>query len=717
MNILFEIGSEEIPARFLPPAMESMRELAERLLAQNAIDFEKITTFATPQRLVLRIDGMSDHQKPRTITHFGPPKNAAFDNNGVPTKAAISFANSKNIKIEEIVVLKKEKSPGQLGEYIAAVINEKGRPSKDIIPDIFNKIISSLQFPKTMRWGNYNVRFARPVRWILALCDNIPFNVEFGGVKSNNFTFGHRFLANHAIEITSIDDYITALKNACVIIEPDARKAMIQEQISQIEGQLKAEVVKDEGLLTTVTYILEYPNALTAEFSVDFLSLPKELLISVMRGHQKYFALCSADGTLINKCIVISNTLKENAQNVKGGAEKVLGARFEDARFYFEQDSITPLIDKIDALKSITFQEGLGSVYDKVQRLQVICGYLSKALFGAIAPNPNYSQLNRAVNLSKADLSTGVVKEFPELQGIMGSRYAQLDGEDETITQALIEQYLPKPGEDILPKTKIGIILSLADKLDNIASFFSIGLIPTGSKDPFALRRQAVGIIAILKAGFAYQSKSGQAKDLPLRQNDFLINLTNLFESPLNLLHIKLPNSNVADIYKMIEFFFQQRLEAIFSAEGYTHDKIDASLHNFMNLPMSFIYRRLDTFRDIRKDSDYNEFLLAIKRVRNIIPKGFSGIVDGSYLVEDDERNLYEKVIGVEPKFTEFTETGDFKGAVNCLKELIPYINKFFDAVLVMDKNEEIRHNRIALLKYIYDFSLRAGDISLLLEK
>ncbi|MBF0473520.1 MAG: glycine--tRNA ligase subunit beta [Nitrospirae bacterium] len=694
MNILLEIGTEEIPARFLPNTMESMRELAEKLLDQNAVDFEKIYTLATPQRLVIIIYGVAEHQKPRTITHFGPPKNAAYDKEGSPTKAAVSFANSKNIKINEIVVLKKEKSPGQFGEYIAAVINEKGLPTKEIISDIFNKLITSLQFPKTMRWNNYDVKFARPVRWILALCGSVPFNVEFGAVISNNFTFGHRFLSNQKIQINSPDDYISALRNAFVIVDPDERKQIIQEQISEIERELNALVVNDEGLLTTVSYILEYPTAVIAEFSVDFLRLPKELLISVMRDHQKYFALRNQNGTLINKCIVISNTLKENAKNVAKGAEKVLGARFDDARFYFEQDTNTPLLEKFDSLKSITFQEGLGSIYDKVQRLQEICRFLSISLF-----NEEISLLNRAVNLSKADLSTGVVKEFPELQGIMGSHYAQLDGESDEIVQAILEQYLPKPGEDILPKTKIGIILSLADKIDNIASSFGLGLIPTGSKDPFALRRQAIGIISII------------------RQRDFIINFTILFGTPLKLLKEKLPQCNISDVYEKIEFFLRQRLEAIFSSEGFSHDQIEAAMDNFMNLPISFIYHRLNAYRELREDSGYNEFLLAVKRVSNIIPKGFGGDFDCDKLVEMDEKNLYVMVKETEPRFLKLVESGNFKGAIDCLKELILYINKFFDSVLVMDKNMEVRDNRLGLLKYIHEVVKLAGNISSLIEK
>lgn len=696
MNILFEIGTEEIPARFLPYAMEGMKDIAGKLLAQYAIVFERIITYSTPRRLVILIYDISTHQSPRTITRFGPPKNAAYDKDGRHTKAAISFAASCGIDIDEIVILKKEKKEGsgQFGEYIAAVIEEKGKPSKNIIPEIFNRLLSSLLFPKMMRWGDYDVRFARPIRWILALCDGLPFNVEFGGVKSSNFTFGHRFLVNHKIEITSIEQYKTALRDAYVIVDPDERRALIERQMTEIEGELKASVIKDEELLQTVGCIVEYSAAVTAEFSEVFLRLPKELLISVMRGHQKYFALFDQRGSLINKCIVISNTLKENADNVRKGAEKVLNARFDDARFYFEEDTKTPLIEKVEMLKTITFQQRLGSVYDKVKRLKAISLFLSKVLY-----NEDISQLDRAVTLCKADLVTGVVKEFPELQGIIGSHYAHLDGEGEIISQAILEQYLPRHSEDMLPKSKIGIILSMADKLDNIASCFALGLIPTGSKDPYALRRQGFGIIMILK------------------ENRFKVSLSEFFSKPIVLIKEVFPDLDVMPFMDKVKYFFQQRLESIFLSEGYTHDQIDAAMYDFMNIPLYFINNRLNAFKELREGDDYNEFLLAIKRVHNIIPKGFSGEIDKEILAEEDEKKLYEKTVEVESRFKGLTGSGDFKGAVRCLKELISYINKFFDTILVMDKNEEIRHNRLGLLKYIHDISIEAGNISLLIEK
>ncbi len=693
MKILLEIGTEDLPARFLHRTILELKELSEKVLKENAIRFSTVKTYGTPRRLSLIVEEMAEYQETRTVEHFGPPKNVAFDKNGKPTMAAEGFARTHGINTESLIIKKKGK-----GEYVVAIIEKKGLPVEDLLETIFTKIITTLQFPKSMRWGNGTLRFARPIRWMTSLCGDKPVCFELDGIKSSNRTYGHRLLSGREILIHDIDKYIDVLRDNYVVLNHKERKELIKNQIAHMAKSLHSVVIEDEELLETVKFLVGYAQAVAGGFDEDFLRLPKELLVSVMRDHQKHFAFQDHDGNLVNHFVVVSNTLKENASIVKTGAERVIRARFEDAKFYYEEDIKAPLIERVEELKKIIFQEGLGTMYDKVNRLIAIGDFLRRRLFLTQAETlsfeiPEIEKLHRAVRLSKTDLITGVVREFPDLQGIIGKYYALQNGEDKEVAESIEEQYLPAYSEDHIPSTSLGTILSLADKLDNIVSFFSMGLIPTGSEDPFALRRQAAGIVSVLK------------------KRDFIVSLDELFSGVIGAI------KGEVSIKEAILSFFRQRLEYLLSSMEYTNDLIQAAMHNFTEIPPVFITHRIKSLKDLKTHDDYNEFLFAMKRVHNIIPGSFQGEVNKTMLATEHEKHLLGLIDQLRGSLYPFLDRGDYQSALDSLKRLTKPINEFFNHVLVMDKDDRIKQNRLAILKELDDVSIKVADFSKLAER
>ncbi|MBF0520977.1 MAG: glycine--tRNA ligase subunit beta, partial [Nitrospirae bacterium] len=604
VDLLLETGVEEVPAGFLPVALKQLKALAEKSLTEAAIAFSDINTYATPRRLTLIVTGVNPHQEGRTRELLGPPVKVAYGETGVPTKAAIAFAASNGIPVEKLEVRTKGK-----GQYVCAVIEEPGVAVKEIIGTIFIKIISALTFTKMMRWGDLDTRFVRPVQWLTALYGNEPVVFDFAGIRSSDKTYGHRFLSQGEIPCNGVSGYIELLRKNFVIVDQNERKEMIKTQLTDIAAQNGAFLHEDQSLLDTVTYLVEYPVAVIAEFSAErFLTLPPELLVSVMRDHQKYFALTDKDGKLINKFVVISNTTNDNAAVVRAGAERVIKARLDDAKFYYETDLKTPLIDLSNKLIGIVHHESIGTMYQKTNRMYPFATSLADKLAnnkppGVADPFPDNAVIERAVKLSKTDLLTGMVREFPELQGITGTRLAALNGEHTEVSKALSEQYLPRFYGDEIPQTVTGIILSLSDKIDNIVSFFSAKLIPSGSEDPYALRRQGLGIIAILL------------------KTEYRISLKEIFTDAIRL------NNFDASLVKVIEGFFRQRIEALLTTTmGYSYDTVSAAVEDFFAIPVIYLINKLDALKDFKTLDGYEEFLHAIKRVYNIIPVGFEGL-------------------------------------------------------------------------------------------
>jgi glycyl-tRNA synthetase beta chain len=680
LSLLLEIGTEEIPARFLPVAIADLKSSAAAVFAEYRIACREIKSYATPRRLVLLVKGVAPMQNDAAREVFGPSKKVAYDAQGEPTKAATGFASSVGIPVSDLVVKTKGK-----GEYVAAVISESGAETKAVLPEMFRKIILSLRFPKSMRWGSGSMLFVRPIHWLVALCSQETVLVEIDGIKSGNMTRGHRFLSPASFQIKEVSSYMSLLENNFVVLDQEKREKIIRAGIDELSAKSGGRPVTDDGLLETVNFLVEYPVPVLCGFDREYLKLPKELLITVMKDHQKYFGIQDEDGNLLNSFIVISNTRADNNETVRTGAERVIKARFDDAKFYFHEDRKTPLIERVEALKNVTFHDKLGSLFSKTERIVSIASFLADALI----PDQK-DKLLRAARLAKADLITGVVREFPELQGVMGKYYATHDEEDRNASQALEEQYLPKSFAGTLPGTDLGALLSLSDKIDNIASFFSIGLMPTGSEDPFALRRQAMGIVSILiDRGYA-------------------ISLETIFTKALQEVPVQAGRNVSGEILD----FLAQRLEFVLSSKEYGQDLSKAVLPLSRYCPLKAVIGRIEALKQFRGEEIYPSFLLAIKRVNNIIPKTDLPALRSDLFLQEEEKDLYSKFAEVRERLSVLARQEKFAECFSVLSEITATVDSFFDKVLVMDKQQEIKLNRLALLKEIWTAASQLADFS-----
>lgn len=678
-RFLLEIGVEEVPARFLPLGINMLRQRAAELFEKYLIEFSDIKTYGTPRRFVLIAKGLPDKQRDVEREVWGPPKKIAFDEKGAPTKTLIGFCSAQGIDINTVEVRKKDK-----GEYVVATVKEKGQPVKEILGRFSVELINSLNFPKSMRWADHTIRFIRPIRWLLAIFDSEVVDFEIDGIRSDRYSFGHRFLSRGKLEINRPDEYMEKLLSASVIVDHERRKELIRSEIKKLAESSGLKVHEDEELLEHVTYLVEYPRAVMGSFPEEYLSLPPELLITVMRDHQKYFALYNEKG-LSNKFILISNTSKENDPVVRAGAERVIKARFEDARFYFIEDRKKRLVDRVEGLKKVVYHEKLGSLYEKTTRIRNVALYLAERL---VPEKKNI--IDRAALLSKADLITGVVREFPELQGTMGYYYAREDGEPEEVAVAIKEHYLPQRSGDRNPSTEEGLILSIADKIDNIVSFFGLGLEPTGSEDPFALRRQAIAIIGMM------------------RERNYPVTIEELVKvSAENFTGLDIP-------FERIVNFINQRFEVILEGDGYSPELI-ASLSSCMaRLSAGEIIERLNSLEVFKKDPIYPDFILAAKRVFNILSKNFNPepLIEESLFETEEERALFIKARTIEKEIEKIFGTKDFLSALKSLASMVPDINRFFDRVLVMARDERVKNNRLNLLSYVWKIMLLMADFS-----
>jgi glycyl-tRNA synthetase beta chain len=679
--VLLEIGTEEIPSRFLPNAVADLTAIAAKAFEEYRIAYSGLTVYATPRRLALTVSGVAPSQKDHSKEVFGPAKKAAFDEQGNPTKASTGFAASLGMQVSDLKIKQKGK-----GEYVVAVVEEKGIDTRAVLPELLKKIILSLHFPKSMRWGNGSMTFVRPIAWILAIfgADKVEFTLD--GLTSSNQTKGHRFLSPAAFQIKDVSSYKQFLETNFVILDQNKRRDLIVKSMAHILQNSGLQVIIDEGLVETVNYLVEYPVPVLCSFDRDYLNLPRELLITVMKDHQKYFAVRDADGNLANSFVVISNTRADNAETVRIGAERVIKARFDDARFYYSEDTAKPLADRVESLRDVTFHDRLGSLLEKTERVASGAAFLADRLF------PNLKdKVVRAARLSKADLITGVVREFPELQGTMGRYYALHDGEDKETAHALEEQYLPKSFGDSLPKTDVGAVVSLADKIDNIAAFFSLGLIPTGSEDPFALRRQAMGIVSIfLDRGY----------DLSLKE---------AFGHALGRLStVTSPDA----LMESVMDFMLQRTEFILVSAGHGQETIKSVIQLSFSSPLKSIIARITALTAAQKEGAFPDFLLAIKRVNNIIPDTALPAVQTSLFQQDEEKNLYAGLASAGEVLTPALRRGDFDAAMKAVLPLTSAINSFFDKVLVMDKRNELKMNRLSLLKDIWETVSPLADFS-----
>jgi glycyl-tRNA synthetase beta chain len=679
--LLLEIGTEEIPSRFLPPAIADLKNISAAVLDEFRIDYREIRTFATPRRIVLMIHDVSTLQRDVSKEVFGPSKKVAFDEQGNPTRAAAGFAASFGINVSDLVIRTKGK-----GDYVAAVIEEKGTESKAVMPEIMKKIVLSLRFPKSMRWGDGNLLFVRPIHWLVTLFGADTITIEIDGIKSGNITRGHRFLSPAGFQIRDISSYLSLLENNFVVLDQQKRAGMIRKGIAALAADAKGQPLMDEELIETVAFLVEYPVPVLCGFDAEYLDLPKELLITVMKDHQKYFALQDGNDKLLNSFVVISNTRADNAETVRIGAERVIRARFDDAKFYFHEDRKKRLADRVSDLRLVTFHDELGSLLEKTERVSLTASFLAERLSLS-----HREKAVRAATISKTDLLSGVVREFPELQGVMGKYYALYDGEEKDVAVALEEQYLPKSFGGRLPSSDTGALLSLADKIDNVASFFAIGLIPTGSEDPFALRRQAMGIASIIV------------------DRGYAITIEEIFAQALrNLSNITIREKTLENIMG----FMEQRVEFILSSSGYEQDLIKSVLSLSLRRPLRTIIGRLDALRAFRKEEGFAGFLLAIKRVNNIVPKKELHPVKEALLSQDEEKNLHGVFMAVRDNMQRLLQEENFPRALTTLAEITTAVNNFFDRVLVMDKQEEVKLNRLSLLREIWETAFSVADFS-----
>ena len=679
-DLLFEIGAEEIPAGFMPNILGQLKQLAETKLNDAHLPFESIATYGTPRRLALIVKGLADTSAEISERHKGPSASIAYDADGKATKAAIGFARGKGLDVADLVV-----EDG----YIYAETKTAGVPAKDIVTDMLPQLITGLNFPKSMHWGNLDAKFVRPVRWLVALLDEEVIPVEFATVKSGNVTRGHRFLGADEITIKNAASYVDTLKENFVMVDQNARRELISKQLHDIAASKNASIVWDDDLLEEINYLVEWPTALCGGFEESYLALPDAAIITPMKDHQRYFPLVDQEGKLLPMFLTVRNGSDHSIEVVQAGNERVLRARLDDAKFFFNEDRKKPLIDRQDGLTKIVFQEGLGNLADKTERLLKLgrvfgeeCGLHEDA---AVV-------LERATELAKTDLTTGMVTEFTELQGVMGKEYALLDGESEEVAEAIFEQYLPRFAGDVLPQTEAGKVLSIIDKVDNIVATFSRGLIPTGSQDPYALRRQTIGILNILLG------------------SEWNISLRPIFKASMELLNV--PTEKQDELLSQVEEFFTLRLKNIFLDREVPHHVIDLLLSN-NELSVADAEGLVNALLANRIDENV-ELVQAYTRMYNLVKDVEYTGVNTDLLKEDAEKALFEAASKASEASLAAWEANDYAAVVAVPATLVPAINKFFEDVMVMDKDEAIKANRLQLVRLAYNVMAIIGDISAL---
>ncbi len=682
-ELLLEIGTEEIPAGFIPPALSNLKELVQKEFEANRIDFKGVKTLGTPRRLVLFIESVSEKQRDEEVRRIGPTRMVAFDSDGQPTKAAIGFAKGQSVPVESLEVIRTEK-----GEYVCAVKREAGKPILNILPQILPKIILSIPFQKSMRWAETPIRFARPIHWILGLFGGevIPFDV--GGIQSGNITYGHRFLHPEPIVVKDFKTYLQKTSEAFVIVDPAERKKKIEEEMIREGAKVSGRVLKDEELLDEVNYLVEYPKPFCGSFDDKFLQLPQEVVIHSMKEHQRYFPLMDDHGKLIPHFIFISNIVPKDEKVVVRGNERVLKARLSDASFFFQDDLKVPLEKRVEALKKVVFQAKLGTSYEKVIRFKNL------ALFITGRINPKLQEVvERAAFLCKADLVTGMVGEFPKLQGIVGREYARLSGEKPEVCEAIYEHYLPAFSGDRLPSSPIGDIVSIADKMDTIVGCFGVGLLPTGTADPFGLRRQALGIIRIIL------------------EKEYSLSLTELIEESGRQLKEKMERSFSEVEAEVIEFF-RIRYQNYLQDKGYPFDVIEAVLSTSFDQLLD-IQHRIDALREAREWSDFESIVIGFKRAMNILKGAPSRReLNPSLFSEPAEKNLHQTFIRAKERVDQHLKKRNYPSALLEMTRMKSPIDEFFDRVMVMVEDEANRNNRLALLDEIGQLFLRFADFS-----
>ena len=725
-KLLFEIGTEEIPAKFMPNILAQLKELAEKKMTELRIPFESVKTYGTPRRMTFIASGVAEAQEDSTVEAKGPSAKIAFVNgdiHGEPSKAAQGFARGQGVDVKELVVR---------DNYVYAIKHLAGQPVKELLPGLLMDILTSLNFPKNMRWADHDFKFVRPIRWLVALFGEEVVPVEITGVKSGKFSRGHRFLRRSAVdaamehesfldaakavlgnaaakaknavasaalgtygavEIPNADAYEKTLYDNFVMVDQDARRELIRQQVTDMGIAEGGHAEINEDLLEEVNYLVEWPTALCGNFEDKFLALPKECIITPMREHQRYFPVLAEDGSLLNKFITVRNGGKEHLDIVAHGNERVLRARLSDAEFFFDEDRKQSLADRLEKLKTVSFQEGLGNMNDKSNRLVQAADMLAMAINAKV----DKEKLERAALLCKCDLVTGMVIEFTELQGVMGREYAKLDGEAPEVALGIYEHYLPRFAGDELPQTDIGRLVGIADKLDNICATFSRGLAPTGSQDPYALRRQALGIINILLDA------------------NYHLSMYKAIAGSLYLLNI--PAEETKKLVPQIAEFLKQRLRNLMIDQGIRYDVVDAVMAEERNDDFADLVARAQALNSFVAAEEAPALIQAATRVANLCKKiEEETAINPQLFVAPAEGELHDAAVASSKEVLAATVKYDYAAVLAEATKLVAPINKFFEDVMVMDEDVRVKNNRLALLSAVKDITHAVGDLSAIVQ-
>jgi len=683
MDFLLEIGTEELPARFVLPTVTQLEELGGERLRSQRITYQRLAGFATPRRLTLYVWGVGKQQADLVEEVKGPSHKAAFDEQGQPTRAAEGFARGQGVAVADLVV---KDTPA--GEYLFARKRAPGREAKQVLGELAPQLIGSLSFPKPMRWGDREVKFARPIRWLVCLLDREVVDFEYDLLRSGRLTYGIRNFSREPVSLEQPEEYFVKLEQAGVIVDQNRRRRLIWQQAQEAAAAVGGKVLPNESLLDEVTNLVESPTPICGGFDPRFLELPPEVVITPMQDHQRYFPVWSQSDQLLPRFLAFANG-PVNQVLVRAGNEKVLRARLYDAEFFWHEDLKSPLAQKVERLQQIVFLEGLGTIYDKTRRLLQLTRYLG----GLLELTPAQQQdAERAALLAKADLVTNMVYEFPELQGIMGAAYAAVDEERDGVCRAIREHYQPRHAGDEPPASKLGAVVATADKIDNLVGCFAMGLEPTGSQDPYALRRQALGICHIFLT---------HRCDISLRS---------LIEQGYGGFSQYQLQVSPEEVVRRLEEFFRARLRNIFMDQGYAYDLVEAVLGSDSDRIVT-VNRRLQVLRTQRHTPEFEALLTAFTRAANLARHATTDAIDPALLTEDGEVGLYQAWSRIKQEILGLEQQDQFEQALFAASSLLEPIGRFFNEVLVMAPEDAIRANRLALLKDIASTLRKFGDL------
>lgn len=700
--LVFEIGCEEIAAGLLAKAAAELKAILEKHLESNRLLAAPILTYAAPRRLAAISNAVLLAQADEKKEVLGPPKSVAFDNVGQPTRAAESFSEKQGVPISSLYTTMTPR-----GEYLAARLIVRGKTARELLSEILPRAIRELSFPRSMYWtGKKGARFIRPIRWVVAILGGKVIPFDFEGVASGDITYGHRFLArSKSTKISDPEDYLSRLRANFVLADAGERRKKIEREIRSIAAKGKWKVHDDAALLEMVTYLNEYPTVIRGDFEARYLELPSEVIITVMRDHQKYFAVESRRGELEPHFLAVINLDKDRADLVRRGHEKVLRARLADAEFFWQSDQKRRLADYSEMLAHVTFESRLGSYRDKAERMREIARKIARNWFDSGIHGADIGAADRAAQLAKCDLATEMVREFTELQGIMGGLYARAQGEDEEVAWAIYDHYKPLGTEDSVPRNLTGCAVSIADKLDSLVACFAVGVVPTGSSDPFGLRRAASGIIHILL------------------EKKLAMSLSAAISSAAQSLGAQPPKIKVTvEVEARILEFICERAKYLFREKyGFAYDEVNAAMAASAD-DLVDVHHRILALREIRHTENFEPLAVAFRRIRKILEKagpdgGRAGNVNTELLRAEAERLLHREASALAERAGRHKRAGEYKEALEAISELRPTVDRFFDDVLVMDQDAAVRRNRLALLagllkefSTIADFSEMAAD-------